>query len=57
VQACISLIAQGKFKEALEIIRKDIPLPLVVEFVSAHVKTLAREKTLMRQSAFAPLSV
>lgn len=29
VQAYVSLIAQGKFKEALEIIRKDIPLPLV----------------------------
>jgi len=29
VQAYIALIAQGKFKEALEIIRRDIPLPLV----------------------------
>lgn len=29
VQGYVSLIAQGKFKEALEIIRKDIPLPLV----------------------------
>ena len=29
MQAYIALIAQGKFKEALEIIRKDIPLPLV----------------------------
>ena len=29
VQGYIALIAQGKFKEALEVIRKDIPLPLV----------------------------
>jgi putative selenate reductase YgfK subunit len=29
VQAYIALIAQGKFKEALEIIRRDVPLPLV----------------------------
>lgn len=29
VQAYVALIAQGKFKEALEVIRKDIPLPLV----------------------------
>jgi len=29
VQGYIALIAQGKFKEALKVIRKDIPLPLV----------------------------
>jgi putative selenate reductase YgfK subunit len=29
VQGYVALIAQGKFKEALKIIRKDIPLPLV----------------------------